>query len=109
MKYSLPNKKDDQWLLRQEQGVYQSRMDGELARKRKRFRLVDAFSGAVGMTLGFSKSFGHAFDSFVTQYRICLLPPAPKFAAEAPRSIFTSGEPRPQRVWLGTEPFQKKE
>ncbi|MBW2357463.1 MAG: DNA cytosine methyltransferase [Deltaproteobacteria bacterium] len=34
-----------------------------IARKRKRFRLIDAFAGAGGMTLGFSKRFGHAFDS----------------------------------------------
>jgi DNA (cytosine-5)-methyltransferase 1 len=63
MKYRVRYENDDQWLLREEQRVYQSRMDGELARKRKRFRLLDAFSGAGGMTLGFSKSFGHAFDS----------------------------------------------
>lgn len=63
MKYNVNHENDDQWLLREEQRVYQSRMDGELARKRKRFRLIDAFSGAGGMTLGFSKSFGHAFDS----------------------------------------------
>ena len=54
---------DNQWLVREEQRVYESRTEGKLARKRKRFRLIDAFAGAGGMTLGFSKSFGHAFDS----------------------------------------------
>jgi hypothetical protein len=63
MKYNVKHKNDAEWLLREEQRVYQSRLDGELARKRKRFRLIDAFSGAGGMSLGFSKSFGHAFDS----------------------------------------------
>ena len=63
MKYKVKHENDDQWLLREEQRIYQSRLDGELARKRKRFQLIDAFSGAGGMTLGFSKSFGHAFDS----------------------------------------------
>jgi len=38
-------------------------MDEQLAEKRKRFRLIDIFAGAGGMTLGFSKSLGHAFDS----------------------------------------------
>ena len=40
-----------------------ARGEGILARKRKRFRLIDVFAGAGGMTLGFSKMFGHAFDS----------------------------------------------
>jgi DNA (cytosine-5)-methyltransferase 1 len=62
MKYNVKHQPDNRWLLREEQRVYESRIDGELARKRKRFRLIDAFSGAGGMTLGFSKRFGHAFD-----------------------------------------------
>jgi len=63
MKYEPEGKIDNQWLVREEQRVYECRADGRLARKRKRFRLIDAFAGAGGMTLGFSKSFGHAFDS----------------------------------------------
>jgi DNA (cytosine-5)-methyltransferase 1 len=63
MKYRSEYEDYDQWLVREERRVYQSGLDGELPRKRKRFRLVDAFSGAGGMTLGFSKRFGHAFDS----------------------------------------------
>lgn len=54
---------DRQRLLSEEQRVYESRADGKLARKRKRFRLIDSFAGAGGMTLGFSRHFGHAFDS----------------------------------------------
>lgn len=50
-------------LVREEQEVYGARCVGVLARKRKRFRLIDVFAGAGGMTLGFSKLFGHAFDS----------------------------------------------
>jgi len=50
------------WLVREERKVYEAREDGRLARKRRRFRLVDVFGGAGGMTLGFSKAFGHAFD-----------------------------------------------
>jgi len=51
------------WLIREEQKVYEARGEGILGRKRKRFRLIDVFAGAGGMTLGFSKMFGHAFDS----------------------------------------------
>jgi len=56
-------KKNSAWLVREEQKVYGARGEGILARKRKRFRLIDVFAGAGGMTLGFSKMFGHAFDS----------------------------------------------
>lgn len=54
---------DRQRLVKEEQYIYASRTDGKLSRERKRFRLIDAFAGAGGMTLGFSKRFGHAFDS----------------------------------------------
>jgi len=50
------------WLIREEERVYQYRVEGKLARKGRRFRLIDVFAGAGGMTLGFSKSFRHAFD-----------------------------------------------
>lgn len=63
MKYEPGMKTDNQWLVREEQRVYKTRTEGKLAHKRKRFRLIDAFAGAGGMTLGFSKSFGHSFDS----------------------------------------------
>ncbi len=63
MKYDPKNKTNSHWFVREEQRTYELRTDGKPARKRKRFRLVDAFSGAGGMTLGFSKRFGHAFDS----------------------------------------------
>lgn len=57
------NRKDSEWLPREEEKTYEARVKGILARKRKRFRLIDAFAGAGGMTLGFSKMSGHAFDS----------------------------------------------
>jgi len=63
MKYEAESEKNNQWLVREEERVYKSRTEGKLARKRKRIRLIDAFAGAGGMTLGFSKSFGHTFDS----------------------------------------------
>jgi len=55
--------KDPGWLVREEEKVYGARSRGVLARERKRFRLIDVFAGAGGMTLGFSKMYGHAFDS----------------------------------------------
>ncbi|MBW2709913.1 MAG: DNA cytosine methyltransferase [Deltaproteobacteria bacterium] len=63
MDYESKNKTYDQRFVREEQRTYELRTDGQLARKRERFRLIDAFSGAGGMTLGFSKRFGHVFDS----------------------------------------------
>ena len=62
MKYEPESKTGIHLLVREEQCTYELRTDGKLARKRKRFRLIDAFAGAGGMTLGFSKRFGHAFD-----------------------------------------------
>jgi DNA (cytosine-5)-methyltransferase 1 len=38
-------------------------MEGKLERKKKHYKLIDAFSGAGGMTLGFSNCFGHSFES----------------------------------------------
>ena len=49
-------------LVREEQRVYQERQEGRLHGARRRFKLIDAFAGAGGMTLGFSDRFGHAFD-----------------------------------------------
>ena len=48
--------------IREELEVYERRRKGQLARNIKRVRLIDLFAGAGGMTLGFSKSFGHAFQ-----------------------------------------------
>jgi len=60
VKYEI--KKERTWLVREEERVYEARDKGVLSRKRRRFRLIDVFAGAGGMTLGFSKMFGHAFD-----------------------------------------------
>lgn len=51
------------WLVQEEQRVYESRINGELSYQAKPYRLIDVFSGAGGMSLGFSKRFGHAFES----------------------------------------------
>ena len=64
MKYKLGTSIDKKWLIREEERVYESRTESILTRKRKRFRLIDVFAGAGGMTLGFTKSFGHVFGVF---------------------------------------------
>lgn len=50
-------------LLKEDFRIYEARKAGELGRKRERFRLIDVFAGAGGMTLGFSRTFGHVFES----------------------------------------------
>lgn len=44
-----------------DESVYYSRLNGDLLRRKKRYRLIDLFAGAGGMTLGFSSVFGHPF------------------------------------------------
>jgi DNA (cytosine-5)-methyltransferase 1 len=41
--------------------IYHDRIRGDLLKKRRRFKLIDLFSGAGGMTLGFTGTFGHTF------------------------------------------------
>ena len=61
MKYEHKNETNNRRFVREEQRTYELRTDGKPARRQ--FRLIDTFAGAGGMTLGFSKRFGHAFDS----------------------------------------------
>jgi len=46
-----------------DEAVFNARRSGELLKQPKRFRLIDAFAGAGGKTLGFSAKFGHPFVS----------------------------------------------
>lgn len=43
--------------------VYGRRLDGALASEGVPFRLIDLFSGAGGLTLGFNSRMGHSFES----------------------------------------------
>lgn len=45
-----------------EPAVFAARSSGSLSRKRARFKLIDTFAGAGGMTLGFTEAFGHTFQ-----------------------------------------------
>jgi len=49
-------------MVRDEEAVYRARNQGKLLRRREKARLIDLFSGAGGMTLGFTKLCGHNFD-----------------------------------------------
>lgn len=46
-----------------DEDVLNARLRGELLKQPNRYRLIDAFAGAGGKTLGFSAKFGHPFVS----------------------------------------------
>lgn len=46
----------------EEGSVYKARGEGRLVRRTIKPRLIDLFAGAGGMTLGFTKAFGHCFE-----------------------------------------------
>lgn len=48
--------------LREDEQKYEARRSGKLLRPKIKYRLADLFAGAGGMTLGFSKRFGHSFE-----------------------------------------------
>lgn len=60
MAYLTPQSRDK--ILREEEKTYEARLSGARLKRRKRYRLIDLFSGAGGMTLGFSESFGQPFN-----------------------------------------------
>lgn len=45
------------------EAVMKARLSGKLVNRRVKYKLIDAFCGAGGMTLGFSEAFGHGFRS----------------------------------------------
>ena len=61
MQYEINYKITKAMMIREEEAVYNARNSGILLKKRKRPRLIDLFSGAGGMTLGFTKMCGHNF------------------------------------------------
>ena len=51
------------FILKEDEVTYHSRCSGELLQSQKRYRLIDLFCGAGGMSLGFSEVFGQPFQS----------------------------------------------
>lgn len=49
--------------LKEDRATYRSRCSGKLLKNSKRYRLIDLFAGAGGMSLGFSERFGQPFQS----------------------------------------------
>lgn len=48
-------------LLKEDELTYYARASDQIAPKKREFTLIDLFSGAGGMTLGFTRAFGHNF------------------------------------------------
>lgn len=58
------NKTDTAFFLHEDEHSYRMRCSGALLKENpKRYRLIDLFSGAGGMSLGFSEVFGQPFQS----------------------------------------------
>jgi len=49
-------------ILKEDQAIYEARFSGKSPEERQKYRLIDLFAGAGGMTLGFSESFGQPFE-----------------------------------------------
>jgi len=56
-------KLDKAFILKEDEATYVSRFSRELLKDPRRYRLIDLFSGAGGMSLGFSEVFGQPFQS----------------------------------------------
>lgn len=54
---------DSQWHIKEDRKQYRARQNRKGAPKGLKYRLIDLFCGAGGMTLGFSRKFGHPFES----------------------------------------------
>jgi DNA (cytosine-5)-methyltransferase 1 len=61
-KYRIKNE-NDKLLLKEDELVYHARTSNRSELKPHEFTLIDLFSGAGGMTLGFTQAFGHNFRS----------------------------------------------
>jgi len=48
-------------ILKEDQAIYEARSCGKSPKEPKKYRLIDLFAGAGGMTLGFSAHFGQPF------------------------------------------------
>ncbi len=62
MRYKMNHKISKSDMIRDEEYVFSARNSHLLLGKRNRPKLIDLFCGAGGLTLGFSKAFGHCFE-----------------------------------------------
>lgn len=62
MEYTTKKEIDDLSIFKEDQRIYDQRACGRLRDSSTSFRVIDAFSGAGGMTLGFSGFLNHAFE-----------------------------------------------
>ena len=53
---------DREYLLKEDETTYEARCSGKLNNQTKKYRLIDLFSGAGGMSLGFSARFNQPFE-----------------------------------------------
>ena len=51
------------FIIKEDEATYNSRCSGGLLKNPRRYRLIDLFSGAGGMSLGFSEAFGQTFQA----------------------------------------------
>ena len=61
--YKIDDSINNGLILKEDEVVYNARCANEKQIHRYNYRLIDLFSGAGGMSLGFSKEFGHPFKS----------------------------------------------
>jgi len=54
---------DKDSFLKEDEYSYRSRCSGNFRKSHEKYRLIDLFSGAGGMSLGFSEKFGQPFES----------------------------------------------
>lgn len=61
--YDFDDSTADVLFLKEDEAIYKARCSEEKPKHERIYRLIDLFSGAGGMSLGFSKEFGHPFQS----------------------------------------------
>jgi DNA (cytosine-5)-methyltransferase 1 len=63
VEYKVRLELDRALILKEDEATYGYRCRGELLKDSRRYHLIDLFSGAGGMSLGFSETFGQPFQS----------------------------------------------
>jgi DNA (cytosine-5)-methyltransferase 1 len=61
--YKFDDSINNDLILKEDEAVYNTRCLGGKQKHDHTYRLIDLFSGAGGMSLGFSEEFGHPFQS----------------------------------------------